>query len=81
MGVYNEDSVKALSEYIDASDKNAKEPDETWAAGFRVVQDKLDKLRPFFTQKEIEAIISEKDKIRAVLQEEVGYEREKREYA
>lgn len=64
---YSDAAIHALAEYIEASDTNALDSDEAWPAGFRTVEEKMKKLRQYFSLCEFDAIIINKDSIRDVL--------------
>lgn len=61
------ETMTALAEYINAFDKCAKEPDETYGAAFIAMEPKRERLKQFFTGQEFEAIIINLDEIRIVL--------------
>jgi hypothetical protein len=65
----DERAMRAIAEYIDASNKNAKDPDETWAAGFKTVGEKIDALHEFFSKDEVTAILVNSNQIGKVLRE------------
>ena len=67
MNEYSEEALRALAEYISASDKCAKEPDETYGAAFIAMEPQRGRLRQFFLPQEIDAIIVNSKEIREIL--------------
>ena len=57
----------ALIDYVDASDKNTQMSDDEWAAGFRVVQQKTENLRKYFTSDEIKGFITNRSELREII--------------
>lgn len=64
---YMEEALISIADYITESEKNAKESDETWAAGFKIVEAKLNTLHKFFTEDEVNAILTNREEIRKIL--------------
>ena len=60
-------AIIALLDWLDASDRNSKDTDEDWAAGFKEVQEKQIRLRDYFTLQEITGFIINKDELRAAI--------------
>lgn len=52
-----DEAIRALADYIIASDKCAKEPDETYGVAFIALEPLRERLSLFFTKQEFTAII------------------------
>lgn len=60
-------AMVALIAWLDASDKNAKQNDTEWSAGFKNVMTAQDALKRYFSSNEISSFIINKDELRAVV--------------
>jgi hypothetical protein len=65
-------ALVAIAAYVEASDRNAKDTDENWPKGFRLVQHCLDTLKNYFTPQEIDRIIINRGELKAIIDTELS---------
>ncbi|GHU59305.1 hypothetical protein FACS1894133_5800 [Clostridia bacterium] len=67
----DEDAVRAVAEWITASDRCARSSDEDFSNYWRICSEAQDRLHRYFSDEDVEAFVIKKDEIRQILSENI----------